>query len=118
MKVACANNEDNISKHFGYCKYFTIYEVENGTIFKEGFKANPGHKPGLLPVFLGDLEVDVIIAGGMGETAQQLFKENKIKVIVGVDGTCKNVIEKYIQGDLKSTGKVCREHEHEDFCNK
>lgn len=54
----------------------------------------------------------------MGETAQQLFNENAIEVIVGVEGLCKNAIEKYLEGNLKSTGSVCREHEHEGHCNE
>ncbi|MCR1933288.1 NifB/NifX family molybdenum-iron cluster-binding protein [Clostridium tepidum] len=118
MKIACASNGNNISGHFGHCEGFTIYEVEKTTILKEYFKPNPGHKPGFLPVFLKDLEVNVIISGGMGETAQQLFNENAIEVIVGVEGLCKNAIEKYLEGNLKSTGSVCREHEHEGHCNE
>ena len=54
----------------------------------------------------------------MGESAQGLFSENGIKVIVGVQGTCEDVIRQYIEGVLKSTGSICREHAHEGHCNE
>lgn len=118
MKIACASNGNNISGHFGHCEGFTIFEVQKETIVEKLFKPNPGHRPGFLPVFLKDLQVDVIISGGMGETAQQLFKENSIEVIVGAEGKCEDIIENYLKGNLKSTGSVCREHEHEGHCNE
>ena len=37
---------------------------------------------GYLPVFLKEQKADVIIAGGMGETAQELFNENGIEVVL------------------------------------
>ena len=77
---------------------------------------NPGHKPGFLPVFLKDLGAKVIIAGGMGEAAVNLFNENGIEVIVGASGICDDLVQQYIKGELKSTGSICREHQHEGHC--
>jgi len=45
---------------------------------------NPGHQPGFLPVYLGDMGVTCIIAGGMGPRAQTLFEERGIRAVVGV----------------------------------
>lgn len=55
---------------------------------------------------------------GMGETAQQLFKQNNIEVVVGAQGNFIDAIEKYINGSLKSTDFVCIEHENEGYCNE
>lgn len=117
MKIAIACEGNYVSGHFGHCEGFTIYELDNDKILSKSFVENPGHRPGFLPVFLKGLETNVIIAGGMGETAQQLFNENGIKVIVGVQGLCDDAAEKYIKGELKSSGSVCREHEHHGHCN-
>lgn len=65
-----------------------------------------------------ELNVNGIIAGGMGETAQHLFNENEIEVIVGAQGLCDDVVQKYINDELKSTGSVCKEHEHEGHCDE
>ena len=86
MKIAVASEEKNVSGHFGFCEGFTIYDVNGAKELKKEFVKNPGHKPGYLPVFLKELNVNLIIAGGMGETAQDLFNENGIEVVVGAQG--------------------------------
>lgn len=118
MKIAVASDEKYVSGHFGHCEGFTIYEVEEGKSLEKSFTSNPGHRPGFLPVFLKDLKVNVIIAGGMGETAQDLFNENGIEVVVGAQGLSDDVVQKFVNGELKSTGSVCREHQHEGHCNE
>ncbi|WP_138206121.1 NifB/NifX family molybdenum-iron cluster-binding protein [Haloimpatiens lingqiaonensis] len=118
MRIAIASEEKFVSGHFGHCEGFTIYDVGEDKSLKKNFTPNPGHRPGYLPVFLKELDVNVIIAGGMGETAQQLFNENGIEVVVGAQGLSDNVIQSYVNGQLKSTGSVCREHEHEGHCNE
>ncbi|SKA85289.1 Predicted Fe-Mo cluster-binding protein, NifX family [Caloramator quimbayensis] len=117
MKIAIACEGNYVSGHFGHCEGFTIYELDKDKILGKSFVENPGHRPGFLPVFLKGLGTNVIIAGGMGETAQQLFNENDIEVIVCAQGLCDDVIEKYIKGELKSSGSICREHEHQGHCN-
>ena len=117
MKVAVASDGKMVSGHFGHCEGFTIYEVESTEIKNKSFVPNPGHKPGYLPVFLKEQEANVIIAGGMGETAQNLFNENGIEVVVGAIGNADEVATLYIAGGLKSTGSICTEHAHEGHCN-
>ena len=117
MKIAIASDGKYVSAHFGHCEGFSIYEIKEGEILAENFIPNPGHRPGFLPMYLRKLNVDVIIAGGMGEAAQQLFNENGIEVVVGAQGISSDVVKKYIKGELKSAGSVCREHEHEGHCN-
>jgi len=118
MKIAVASDEKYVSGHFGHCEGFTIYEVEEGKSLEKSFTPNPGHRPGFLPVFLRDLKVNVIIAGGKGETAQDLFNENGIEVVVGAQGLSDDVVQKFVNGELKSTGSVCTEHQHEGHCNE
>jgi predicted Fe-Mo cluster-binding NifX family protein len=118
MKVAVASEGQNVSGHFGHCESFTIYEVEAGKVLSKEIKPSPGHRPGYLPLFLNDLGVNVIIAGGMGETAQQLFNENEIEAFVGVQGLCDEAIQHFVAGELKSTGSICREHQYEGHCNE
>lgn len=116
MKVAIAREGNMVSGHFGHCEGFEIFNLENNNIVSREFIQNPGHVPGFLPKFLGEKNVNVIIAGGMGETAQVLFKENNINVIVGAQGSLDNVINSYINNELKSTESVCTEHAHHGSC--
>ncbi len=117
MKVAVASDGKLVSGHFGHCEGFTIYEVEGTEVKNKSFVPNPGHKPGYLPVFLKEQEANVIIAGGMGETAQNLFNGNGIDVVVGAMGNADEIVELYVTGGLKSTGSVCTQHAHEGHCN-
>lgn len=118
MKIAVASDGLMVSGHFGHCEGFTTYEVKDGEAGNKQFVANPGHRPGFLPVFLKDQNVDVIIAGGMGGAAQELFVENGIEVYVGAQGLSDAVASHYAKGLLKSTGSVCAEHSHEGHCNE
>ena len=112
MRVAVAGEGKVVSAHFGYCDGFTIYDIEHNEIKGNEFVANPGHKPGFLPVFLKEKNTDVIIAGGMGGAAVTLFEENGIEVIVGAEGSIEEVIKQYVDGKLKSSGEACKDHDH------
>jgi len=116
MKVAVASEGNFVSGHFGHCEGFTLYDAEDAKVTGKAFVANPGHKPGYLPVFLSGKDVNVIIAGGMGEMAQQLFNENGIEVVVGAQGNADEAVNAFLTGKLKSTGSVCTEHAHEGHC--
>jgi predicted Fe-Mo cluster-binding NifX family protein len=112
MKIAVASEKEMVTQHFGHCINFNVYESEGDKIVKSESIDNPGHKPGFLPVFLNDMGVNVIIAGGMGGGAVEIFNEKGIEVIVGASGDAKKAAEAYLQGILKSTGSVCHEHQH------
>jgi predicted Fe-Mo cluster-binding NifX family protein len=116
MKIAVASEGMMITEHFGHCENFIIFHVENEQIIKNESIANPGHKPGFLPNFLNDLGVKVIISGGMGGGAVNIFNEKGIEVITGASGSAEAVVQRYLQGKLKSTGSICHEHQHKDEC--
>lgn len=116
MKIAVASDNGMVTGHFGHCEEFIIFDIDNNKIIKEENIPNPGHKPGFLPNFLGDKGVNVIIAGGMGERAVNIFNERNIQVITGATGNSKNAVERYLSGDLKSTGSTCHHHEHSHEC--
>ena len=112
MKIAVASDNGMVTEHFGHCEEFMIFEVENKQIIKSETIANPGHRPGFLPNYLNDMGVNVVISGGIGAGAINIFKEKVIEVISGAGGKAKAVVEAYLQGELKSTGFVCHEHRH------
>jgi|LGVF01.2.fsa_nt_gb predicted Fe-Mo cluster-binding NifX family protein len=117
MKIAIASEGINVSGHFGHCEGFLVYEVENNEIKGKEFLKNPGHKPGFLPKFLKEQNVNVIVSGGMGGSAQTLFANQNIDVIVGASGNTEDVIRAYVNETLKSTSSVCHDHQHQGDCN-
>ena len=107
-----------MTEHFGHCANFNIFEADNQRIVKRESIPNTGHKPGFLPNFLNDMGVNVVISGGMGGGAIDIFNKKGIEVIVGARGDAEAAAEAYLQGSLKSTGSVCHEHRHHDECGR
>lgn len=116
MRIIVASDGENVTQHFGHCRYFRAYDAENKVITASEVIENPGHRPGFLPVFLRERGANVIISGGMGAAAIDLFNENGIEVIVGASGDSRAAAEEYLKGSLKSTGAVCHDHMHHGEC--
>ncbi len=106
--VAVPLADGQIAQHFGHCEQFAVYQIDRGAkaIVDLQLLTPPPHEPGLLPRWLGE-HAHVVIAGGMGSRAKQLFEENGIEVVVGASGEPKGVVEAYLQGTLVTGDNVC-----------
>ncbi len=82
-------------------------DTDNKTILKTTMVVPPPHEPGLLPTWLQEQGADVIIAGGMGSRAQELFLGKGIQVVTGASQEVPaKVVADYLIGVLK-TGSQC-----------
>lgn len=114
IKIAFPSNDRlNVEEHFGHCKEFAVFTVKEGKVLETIYITAPPHQPGLLPAFLGEKGIDVIITGGMGQKAIDLFKERNVEVILGANGSIKDILDEYLGGELYSSGSACN-HNHED----
>lgn len=116
MKIAVASEGNRITEHFGHCENFNIFEVEDNRIIRKESIPNPGHKPGFLPNYLKDLGIDVIVSGGMGGGAIEIFNERGVEVITGAVGDAEEAARQYINGNLASTDSICNDHIHHGEC--
>jgi predicted Fe-Mo cluster-binding NifX family protein len=116
MKIAVASMGNIVAGHFGHCENFNIYDVVDNKIVSASSVPNPGHKPGFLPNYLADLGVNIIMSGGMGGGAIEIFNERNVEVVTGAEGLAEECVTRYLNGDLKSSGAVCHEHEHAHEC--
>lgn len=108
MKFAVPTLNNELTAHFGHCEKFAIIETDNSTVIKEEFVSPPVHQPGVYPRFLADMGVDVIIAGGMGQKAQNLFAANNIQVCIGVaEGSPRELVESYLENKLTTGQNLC-----------
>ncbi len=108
MKCAIPVTGGKLCSHFGHCGEFAVMTIENGTIVSQERLTPPPHEPGVLPQWLAGLGVSVIIAGGMGSRAQQLFTGNRIEVIVGAtEEAPEELVRQYLSGTLKTGQNVC-----------
>jgi len=112
MKIAISTDQGHVSAHFGRCLSYTIVEIKEGQILKQEEIPNPGHQPGFLPQYLSEMDVNCIIAGGMGPRAQALFAQKNIETVIGIQGPIEEVIKKFINQELETGEDLC-DHRHE-----
>ena len=110
MRIAVPVVNGVLSMHFGHCEAFALVDVDpdSRTIVKTEEAGAPPHQPGLLPRWLGDKDVDIVIAGGMGQRARSLFEEQNVSVVVGASSESPKVLVKhYLAGTLQTGDNVC-----------
>ena len=108
MRIAIPANNGHLCAHFGHAPEFAIIDVINGKIESINYLIPPPHEPGILPAWMHELQVDVIICGGMGMRAQQFFNQYGIQVIVGAhEMRVEEVVKQYLAGTLEVGENIC-----------
>ena len=108
MRIAIPLSGGKLSAHFGHCEQFGIFDTDSDTITSQQYLEPPAHEPGVLPKWLTGIQVQLVIAGGMGQRAQQLFKQSGIDVLVGATSSDpKEIIEQYLRQELVTGPNVC-----------
>ena len=110
MRIAVPAANGLLCMHFGHCQLFEIMDVDPEKKIIEGVEIvkAPPHQPGLLPGWIAQKNVDVVLAGGMGQRAQALFEEENVKVIVGCPAKKpEEVVQEYLDGKLECGSNVC-----------
>ena len=109
--------DGTVSAHFGRCPYYTLVEVEDGAVVRHRVENNPHvgqHRPGQMPRLIHSMGAEVILAGGMGPRAVDMFHGFGMDVATGVTGQVRQAVEAYLQGTLRGT--VPCQHDHPDSC--
>jgi ATP-binding protein involved in chromosome partitioning len=110
MRIAIPLTNGKLSQHFGHCEQFAIIDADIDTkdIKSQELVDPPAHEPGALPKWLSGMHVNLIIAGGMGQRAQQLFAQNQIEVVVGAPSdSAEDLVSAYIEGRMESGENIC-----------
>lgn len=107
--IAVPVNERGIlDTHFGHCKSFALFNIENNVIESQDNLTPPPHEPGVLPKWLAEIGATDIIAGGMGQQAINIFNDNKVNVFVGAEQLPADaIINSFIKGDLSLKANYC-----------
>ena len=110
MRYAVPVNGGVVSPHFGHCEHFALIDANEKSqkIIKKELVPSPGHQPGLLPEWLAEQGVSVVIAGGMGSRAQSLFQQNRIQVIIGaMESDPEKAVLSHLSGSLATEDNIC-----------
>ena len=110
MRIAIPLAQGKLSLHFGHCEKFAVIDTDDNStrIANREDLAPPSHEPGVLPRWLGGMGVNVIIAGGMGQRAQQLFAQNDIKVVTGASTQSpEELVTAFLEDTLETGDNIC-----------
>jgi Mrp family chromosome partitioning ATPase/predicted Fe-Mo cluster-binding NifX family protein len=107
-RIALPLDGDRLSTHFGHSSRFAVYYVEGGKVTGERFLTPPPHAPGVIPSWLKEQGIGVVIAGGLGRKAIAAFEESGISVVCGAPSEpARDVVTAYLDGTLVTGGNVC-----------
>ncbi len=106
MKVAVTAKDQTldsqIDPRFGRCAYFQIIETETmqSTAIENPNSVQGGGAGIQSAQLMAEQDVDVVLTGNCGPNAYRTLDAAGVKVIVGVSGVVREVIENYKAGKL------------------
>ena len=116
MVIAVTYDNEFIFPHFGRSPYLAIYLIgENKQIVRKSIVSLEGNGHMGIALILHDLDVDVLICGGIGLGAVNTLKEIGIEVYSGNEGNADEIVTKFLNGlIMKNDNPTCSCHEHHD----
>jgi len=104
MKIAVTSqNRKTVTGHAGKCRKFWIYEVQGGVVktknllelpIEQSFHESHGNAPHPLD------DVDVLIAGGMGQGLQDRLKQKGILAVATAETDLERAVAAWLDGSL------------------
>lgn len=110
MRIAIPLANGKLSMHFGHCEQFALIDVDGKEKKITGRQdiEPPPHEPGLLPRWLAERGANLIIAGGIGQRAQELFAKQNIGVLVGAPSEApEQLVNNFLAGTLQTGVNTC-----------
>lgn len=108
--IAIPVENGRLCMHFGHCEQFALLDVDTAEkkILSSRQIDPPPHQPGILPRWLHDQGVNLVVTGGVGRRAQNIFAEHGIEVIVGAPAEPpESIVRSYLDGKLQSGENIC-----------
>lgn len=110
MKIAIPMAQGKLCLHFGHCEQFAVVDADADSkkIVRVEKLTPPPHEPGLLPRWLAEQGVALVIAGGMGGRARELFAARQIEVLTGAPvASPEELVTAYFAGSLELGENTC-----------
>ena len=115
MRIAIPLSEGHLSQHFGHSEQFLFVDVEleQRNILGKEVVAAPEHVPGLLPQWLSEQGVNVVIAAGLGARALDLLTANSVTVVTGASvADPEALVTQFLDGTLEGGTNGCDHSAH------
>ena len=115
MRIAIPLANGQLSQHFGHSEQFLLVDMdhEKRTVLGRKIEAAPEHAPGVLPRWLVERGVDVLITAGLGARARDLLAENSVEVLTGITSSDpEKLLREFFNGTLQPGDNRCDHSEH------
>jgi predicted Fe-Mo cluster-binding NifX family protein len=115
MRIAIPLSGEKLSLHFGHSEQFlfVVADMEQRKVLHTQVEKAPEHTPGLLPAWLAERGVDVVIAAGLGARARDLLATHSVQVLTGVsDSDPETLVADFVNGSLESGANACHHSQH------
>lgn len=110
MRIAVPTQDERLTSHLGHCGEFMLFDCdrEARSVKRVTRETPPQHAPGVLPEWLAAQGAQVVIAGGMGQRARQLFEHHGVEVHLGVaEGPAMSIVKAFLDGRLQTGVNRC-----------
>lgn len=117
-KVAITTDDNHtVFQHFGHCKKFTIYTIEDGKLIEEEILETEGKGHVEVADAMIKADINALICGGIGSSAMEQLMSAGITVVPGQQGDINVVTAAFLDGSLSSSNiPTCAEHESHESC--
>lgn len=117
MKIFVASIKNNVAPRLGKSEEFHVYEVEDRKVINKNILVNPGSDAKTVTSFLLANDCDILICGGLGDSALRILATNGVRIGVGATGGCDEIIDKLlndlsIELEAHSSHGCCHAEEH------
>ena len=108
--IAIPTRDSMVDDHFGHCAYYTV--VTNQVVKQERLNSPEGCgcKSNIASV-MQEMGITLMLAGNMGMGAYNKLSAHGIAVIRGCQGKVDDVLNAYLNGELKDSLESCDHHD-------
>jgi len=116
MRIAIPLSRGKVSQHFGHSEQFLFVDadMEQRRVLHTVIETPPKHAPGVLPKWLAEHSIDVVIASGMGAHARDLLVASSVQVLTGVSAIDPDVVVADFMNARLETGAGHCDHSGHD----
>ena len=115
MRIAIPLSGGRLSQHFGHSEQFLFVDadLEQQKVLCKEMVTAPEHAPGLLPRWLAEHGVGMVVAAGLGGRARDLLAASSIQVLSGVSAVDPEVlVADFVNGKLETGTNQCDHSGH------
>ncbi len=115
MRIAIPLSGGQVAQHFGHSEQFLFVDtdMEQRKVLHKNVETAPEHAPGLLPRWLAERGVNVVITPGLGARARDLLAASSVEILTGVSALDPDVlVTDFMNGRLVTGDNHCDHSGH------